>query len=61
MKLFWLNLFCPHMNLSRQDLARDVGDPPIITDAKALYDAAANESAIKGLNVTQAERCRHDD
>ena len=39
------------MNFGRQDFARDVDASPIMTDAKFLYDAAANRSTTQGFSM----------
>ena len=48
-KTFFVSTFFPDADLKDQELGRLLGRSPVITDAKALFDAAKKSSAGRGL------------
>ena len=50
-KLFYVGMFVPSVSMQDTNLLREIGMSPVVTDAKALFDAARNMSVTQGLSA----------
>ena len=50
-KLFYVEMFVPSVSMQNDSVLREIGMSPVVTDAKALFDAARNMSATQGLSA----------
>ena len=50
-KLFYVGMFVPSVSMQDDSVLREIGMSPVVTDAKALFDAARNMSVTQGLSA----------
>ena len=50
-KLFYVGMFVPFVSMQDDSVLREIGMSPVVTDAKALFDAARNMSVTQGLSA----------
>ena len=50
-KLFYVGMFVPSVSMQDTNVLREIGMSPVVTDAKALFDAARNMSVTQGLSA----------
>ena len=50
-RLFYVGMFMPSVSMQDDSALREIGMSPVVTDAKALFDAARNMSATQGLSA----------
>ena len=50
-KLFYVGMFVPSVSMQDDSVLREIGMSPVVTDAKALFDAARNMSVSQGLSA----------
>ena len=50
-KLFYVGMFLPSVSMQDDNVLREIEMSPVVTDVKALFEAARNMSATQGLSA----------